>query len=121
VFDADRRGVDVPVPGVPADVLGLEMLGHGPVGGPDRVVPAEVGLVLRELDRLVVGGLGVVDDDVLDLRGPWPVRDVMVAVRGRILRIQLDVRLAAQPALRAPTPAKRRSTGVDCPATLDCT
>lgn len=58
------------------------------VGGPDRVVPGEVRRVLRQPYGGVEIALGVVDDDVVDLRParPGAVGEVVVAIVGRAVR-----------------------------------
>ncbi len=80
VLDADGLGVDVPVARVPGDVPGPHVLGDVTVGRADRVVPAHVGGVGHQPEGLVVGLLGVVDDDVVDPLVARPVGQVVVAV-----------------------------------------
>ena len=80
VLEADRVAVDVPVARVPADVLRLEVLRDVPVRRAQRVLPRDIGRVGDELEGRLVARLGVVDDDVGDLRGRGPAREVVVAV-----------------------------------------
>ena len=68
VLETDRVAVDVPVARVPADVLRLEVLRDVPVRRAEGVLPRQVRRVRDELEGRLVARLGVVDDDVGDLR-----------------------------------------------------
>lgn len=88
LLDADRVAVDVPVPGLPGDVLVLHHLRDMSVAGSHHVVGR--GLlqrVLEDLQRGVEVLLRVVEDDELDLVAVRPVRGVVVAVRLLVGRI----------------------------------
>ena len=80
VLQPDRVHVHVPVAGVPADVLGLQVLGDVTVGRTDQVVPRHVRRVGDQLDADFVTALGVVNDDMRELRRARSERQVVVAV-----------------------------------------
>ena len=89
VLQADRVHVHVPVAGVPRDVGVVDVLGDVAVDRPERVVPRDVRRVADEIEGGVVGRLGVVDDDVLDVHVLLPVGEVVVAVGPRRLAVVL--------------------------------
>ncbi len=84
VLETDGVHVDVPVAGVPGDVLGLDVVGDVPVTRAKRVLPGDVAWVGHQPDRAVVARLGVVDDDVVDVHVGLAVGEVVVAVRVRV-------------------------------------
>ena len=101
VLVADRVHVDVPVAGVPRDVLVVDHLRDLAVRRAQHVVRAHVReWILEDLDRSLVVGLGVVDDDEANVEAVgFASREVEVPVVARILRVILVIRGRNEPAL----------------------
>ena len=74
MLEAEGVHVVVPVPCMPADIFGIEVLRNVTIRRPQRVVPREVTRLFDELNGVVIGLLSVVDDDPRQRRrggGGW--------------------------------------------------